>query len=260
MELNEASTPIGLLLGIDTSSSSCRIAIRMPNGEFRKVVSAEVNDHSVSLTPMIHELLLQNDLSASQLSGLVINSGPGSYTGLRIGYATAKGLCFALGIPLYAVPGLQVLALTTIRKSSNYKQFDSSSQLPFLLATYAARGTAIYAQLFNSAGIPFSEPFLYSNVSELLATLDVNASYTVAGSAADRILETHANSRCITHSGILHAEAHDLLVFDNKHLRTAFTCDLASCEPFYVIEYEAKKSISPFLIPSSLAATDHSGG
>ena len=66
--------------------------------------------HSQTLLPMIHDMLEMADVSVKELDAIAIASGPGSFTGLRIGAATAKGLGGALSIPLIAVPTLEGLA------------------------------------------------------------------------------------------------------------------------------------------------------
>lgn len=72
--------------------------------------SSEVNDHSASLAPMIHQLLTSQSIKPSELDAIAVSIGPGSYTGLRVGLSTCKSMCFAAGRPLIAVDTLQSLA------------------------------------------------------------------------------------------------------------------------------------------------------
>jgi tRNA threonylcarbamoyladenosine biosynthesis protein TsaB len=78
--------------------------------------------HSEKLTVYIEEVLHEADLVPSQLEAVCVASGPGSYTGLRIGVSAAKGLCYALEIPLLAVDSLHSLALWTIQHLSVRKK------------------------------------------------------------------------------------------------------------------------------------------
>lgn len=101
---------MNLILSIETSTPTCSVAIHQ-NGELiaQKLI-VEEGGHSKQLTVLIESLLQENGFTLSQLSCLAVSVGPGSYTGLRIGLATAKGLCFGLDLPLIALPTLKILA------------------------------------------------------------------------------------------------------------------------------------------------------
>src|SRR5690606_6369891 len=72
--------------------------------------------HGENLTSFVEEVLKQERITPQQLSAVCVTSGPGSYTGLRIGVSTAKGLCYALSIPLIAVDALSVIRDTAAAK------------------------------------------------------------------------------------------------------------------------------------------------
>ncbi|MCS7017561.1 MAG: tRNA (adenosine(37)-N6)-threonylcarbamoyltransferase complex dimerization subunit type 1 TsaB [Cytophagales bacterium] len=106
----EHTTAHHVLLSLETSGSSCSVALHQ-NG--RLIAYAELHQeksHSGRLTLLIEELLRHSNLSPQNLTAVAVSAGPGSYTGLRIGVSTAKGLCFALGIPLLAVDTLQAMS------------------------------------------------------------------------------------------------------------------------------------------------------
>jgi tRNA threonylcarbamoyladenosine biosynthesis protein TsaB len=99
---------MAFILSIETSTSICSVALHT-DGELLAYKAAPINrSHAESLLPMIHHLL--QDYAMQDLEGIAISEGPGSYTGLRIGAATAMGLCYALDIPLIAVNTLEALA------------------------------------------------------------------------------------------------------------------------------------------------------
>lgn len=90
------------ILAVDTASSLLGISLKVGN----KVVSREINDcfkHSENLAPLIKELIDESNIDISELDLLVCSRGPGSFTGLRIGMATLKGISMALDIPLVSV-------------------------------------------------------------------------------------------------------------------------------------------------------------
>lgn len=99
------------LLHLETTAGVCGVALT--EGEGRVVVlreHEEANAHSRVLAPMIEAALAEAGWRVGDLDAVAVGSGPGSYTGLRIGASTAKGLCYAAGLPLIAVPTLEALA------------------------------------------------------------------------------------------------------------------------------------------------------
>jgi len=101
-----------LILSIETATSTCSIAITKG-----KEVIAEQNyyldkSHSALLPSIIEELLANCAIAKNELSAVALSEGPGSYTGLRIGTSVAKGLCFALEIPLVPISTLEALAFS----------------------------------------------------------------------------------------------------------------------------------------------------
>ena len=128
------------LLHLETCTKMCSVSIS-DNG---KIVDCIENDadnyiHGEYLTVFIEEILAKNQLLPNQLAGVSVSSGPGSYTGLRIGLSVAKGLCFALSIPLISVSTLKVLALLGKEKYPN------STLVPML----DARRNEVYCEIFD---------------------------------------------------------------------------------------------------------------
>lgn len=95
------------ILHLETSTKVCSVALSL-NGNLKQLV--ESNDlaysHGEKLTLFIEQALKREGITATNLDAVSVASGPGSYTGLRIGVSTAKGLCFALSIPLIAIDSL----------------------------------------------------------------------------------------------------------------------------------------------------------
>ncbi|MBL7851755.1 MAG: tRNA (adenosine(37)-N6)-threonylcarbamoyltransferase complex dimerization subunit type 1 TsaB [Cyclobacteriaceae bacterium] len=101
---------MALLLSIETSTPVCSVALH-DHGEL--VSSREIRTPQAAasqLTPLIDFLFRESGLDKTRLAGVAVSGGPGSYTGLRIGSSTAKGICYALDIPLIALDSLHVLA------------------------------------------------------------------------------------------------------------------------------------------------------
>lgn len=103
---------MAFILNIETTTKNCSVSI-FENDQLLAVkeMATENFSHAEKLHVFIAEILNENNLVFSQLKAVAVSKGPGSYTGLRIGVSTAKGLCYALNIPLISVDTLQVLAL-----------------------------------------------------------------------------------------------------------------------------------------------------
>lgn len=103
---------MALILNIETATKNCSVSLSN-NGEV--IAIQELNDgnysHAEKLHVFIEEVLTRVSKTVNDLNAIAVSKGPGSYTGLRIGVSSAKGLCFALDIPLIAIDTLQSLAL-----------------------------------------------------------------------------------------------------------------------------------------------------
>jgi tRNA threonylcarbamoyladenosine biosynthesis protein TsaB len=101
---------MSLILALETATPVCSVALAR-NGEILALrESTTPNAHSSVLTVFIEDLFREASLQFADLDAISVGMGPGSYTGLRIGVAAAKGLCFALDKPLIAVPTLEAMA------------------------------------------------------------------------------------------------------------------------------------------------------
>jgi len=102
---------LALLLHLETSTKVCSVALSKNGNPIDSITEkAESFAHSERLNLLIASIIEKNGFTMTDLSAVSVSSGPGSYTGLRIGVSTAKGLCFALNIPLLAIDSLLSLA------------------------------------------------------------------------------------------------------------------------------------------------------
>jgi len=99
-----------LILAIDTATSKASLALWSPYEVLAEETWLSRRNHSVELAVSVARMMERQGLEPTELTGLAVSQGPGSFTGLRIGMALGKGLALALDIPLVAVPTLEVLA------------------------------------------------------------------------------------------------------------------------------------------------------
>lgn len=130
------------ILQIDTATEICSVSLSLEGVLIDQLEASEPNAHASKLTVFIDELLHKNTVLYSDLCAVSVSMGPGSYTGLRIGVSTAKGLCYALDIPLIAVNTLESM-FNGFLKDKEIVQ--DSLYIPML----DARRMEVYMQVYN---------------------------------------------------------------------------------------------------------------
>ncbi len=137
-----------MILQIETATASCSIALANEGNVlgFKQITGRNV--HAERITLFIEELIMQAGIKYNDLSAIAVSCGPGSYTGLRIGISTAKGLCFALDKPLIAVETLEAMASGLANRYSGAMDGDT-----LLCPMIDARRMEVYTAVFTSDGI-----------------------------------------------------------------------------------------------------------
>lgn len=138
---------MSLILSLETSTDKCSVALH----DSGRLISLEEWDekggHAKKLPILIDEVMRKSNHQLDDLLAIAVSEGPGSYTGLRIGVSTAKGLAYALDLPLIAVNTLQSLAI----------QFSGKFEKSAIIAHMDARRMEVYAQPFDSTILPLAE-------------------------------------------------------------------------------------------------------
>lgn len=142
-----------MLLALDTATRMMGIALYDGTEVWAEVIWQTNGHHTVELGPEVVLLLRRQGLGVEDLGAVAVAEGPGSYTGLRIGMALAKGLAVAQGIPLVGVPTLDILA---------YGQPPSDAQLVGLIHAGRSRVAAVWYKWESKGWKPKGEPETYS--------------------------------------------------------------------------------------------------
>jgi tRNA threonylcarbamoyladenosine biosynthesis protein TsaB len=129
------------ILNIETATKNCSVSLAK-NGEtvLCKEIAEEGYSHAEKLHVFIQEILKETGIGITNLNAVAVSKGPGSFTGLRIGVSTAKGLCYALGIPLLAVDTLQILA----KQAHTVINYDGGYIVPMIDARRMEVYSAVY--------------------------------------------------------------------------------------------------------------------
>jgi len=213
------------ILSIETSTTVCSAALH----DDGRLIASEIihvpNSTASQLAVMIDKII------PASLDAVAVSSGPGSYTGLRIGVATAKGICFGLDVPLIAIGSLQLMAAHVA---------ESSSGKSLLCPMIDARRMEVYTTLLDH-DLRVIEPVqariidesTYSSILE-----DHQVFFFGNGSDKCKSVITHPNAKFI---GNIFPSAEWLgrLAFDS-FVKNKFE-DVAEFEPFYLKDFIAKK-------------------
>ncbi|WP_142684737.1 tRNA (adenosine(37)-N6)-threonylcarbamoyltransferase complex dimerization subunit type 1 TsaB [Chitinophaga polysaccharea] len=101
---------MALILNIDTATTTGSVSLSRDGKAIQTLVNEKQQDHAAAMILFVQQIMKEQGIAPAQLDAVAVSAGPGSYTGLRIGVATAKGLCYAWNKPLLAVSTLQMMA------------------------------------------------------------------------------------------------------------------------------------------------------
>ncbi|UZH56784.1 tRNA (adenosine(37)-N6)-threonylcarbamoyltransferase complex dimerization subunit type 1 TsaB [Salinimicrobium tongyeongense] len=213
---------------METATTNCSVALEN-NGKLLALKEDYSNNysHAERLHLFIEEILRENEVEAKDLDAIAVSKGPGSYTGLRIGVSAAKGLCFALNVPLISIATLRSLALQV-------KQEKDGFIIPLLdarrMEVYTAGFTADYRKVFDTRAQILSE----DSFSKYLE----NAAVTFIGSGVEKFSKicTHPNATFI--EGKLPSAAEMTVLAAEKFQKQKFE-DVAYFEPYYLKDFMA---------------------
>ncbi|HEX4851259.1 MAG TPA: tRNA (adenosine(37)-N6)-threonylcarbamoyltransferase complex dimerization subunit type 1 TsaB, partial [Puia sp.] len=105
---------MALILNIDSSTSQASVCLALDGNPAGQAENGDQKDHSSWLHIAIQDLFGKTSFKLNQLQAVAVTSGPGSYTGLRVGMSAAKGLCYALNIPLITENTLRIMAMAVL--------------------------------------------------------------------------------------------------------------------------------------------------
>jgi tRNA threonylcarbamoyladenosine biosynthesis protein TsaB len=114
---------LALILSIDTATEVCSVTLANDGSVLTSLRADQSNQHIEQLTLLIDQVMTNADKSMAQVQAVAVSMGPGSYTSLRVGISVAKGICFALGIPLIGIGTLDALASASLilsKKTQNH--------------------------------------------------------------------------------------------------------------------------------------------
>ena len=232
------------ILLIETATQICSVALAVDGEIVAERHSDEPNAHSSKLALFIDDLLKHSSTQALNHSSIqalkhspdavCVSSGPGSYTGLRIGVSSAKGIAYALGIPLLAVPTLQNMAMLYYAQHPDY----DGLVCPMIDARRMECYTAIFSRqgMLRDTQADVIEEGIFDNWLN-----DNKVTFIGDGAAKTRpILSTHPNA---LYDDTFQLSASGMFQEAQRKLEAGEKEDTAYFEPFYLKDFVAKKSV-----------------
>lgn len=221
------------ILCFDTTTEICSVALTNGGKVLAYRENTDGHSHAKTLLPFIEEVLKEAGRKPEEIDAIALSMGPGSYTGLRIGTSTAKGLCYSLDKPLIAVPTLQIIA----SGAQNEESFaDDTLFCPLLDARRMEVFTALYdMQLAEKKGV---EAVVVNE--ETFTELLKGQKVVFCGNGAEKCKPLYENNpNAIFVSSPISARAMASIALD-KFLNKQFE-DVAYFDPLYGKDYVAAK-------------------
>lgn len=222
---------MSLILLIETATPICSVALAKDGLVFAQRTTAEPNAHSSQLLQFIEELLTETQTELSSLDAVAVSMGPGSYTGLRIGVSTAKGICYGTGKPLIAVSTLQAMAhgLSAIMQ-------ENILYAPMI----DARRMEVYNGIYNLANELIKEVSADIITEESFSNLLQSKKIVFFGDGAAKCRNTITHSNALFNTDYTISAGDMAVLAQQKMIKKEFE-DTAYFEPFYLKDFVAGK-------------------
>lgn len=217
---------MSIILNLETATTNCSVSIAKEG----RILAIKEHDtpnysHSEQLHIFIQEVLKEVNIDASELDAIAVSKGPGSYTGLRIGVSAAKGLCFALDIPLISIATLSSMAAQV-----------TSSDIDYIIPVLDARRMEVYSAVFdndkNEVRTTEAEIIEENSFSEYLEKGKV----ILVGSGAEKCktMLSHGN---LSYDTTIVPSANEMVKLSYKKFKAGEFEDVAYFEPYYLKDF-----------------------
>ncbi|WP_348797666.1 tRNA (adenosine(37)-N6)-threonylcarbamoyltransferase complex dimerization subunit type 1 TsaB [Flavobacterium adhaerens] len=212
------------ILNIETATKNCSVALAKDGKTVLcKEIANEGYSHAERLHVFIEEIINESGIRMTDLNAIAISQGPGSYTGLRIGVSAAKGLCYALNIPLIAVDTLQTLASKV--------QIEEGLIVPMI----DARRMEVYNAIFSS-DLKKKRAVLAEIITENSFN-DFSEKLYFIGDCNEKCKTVLNKENFVFLDEIQYPSANEMSVFSYTKYQKSDTVDVAYFEPFYLKDF-----------------------
>ena len=232
---------MALILNIETATDICSVCLAHDGNLLCIAENKNPKSHASVLTPLIQKVLNKSKIDFHQLDAVAVSKGPGSYTGLRIGVAAAKGICYATGKQLLAINTLK--AMTSFFIEENQKKIQNEKENILFVPLIDARRMEVYSAVFD-----YDLNFVRNTKAEILnenSFSDLSAKkklYFLGDGTAKLKSFIKAKSNFILTDNFIVSSQGIISLSENAYLNKQFE-DIAYFEPFYLKEFLATSAI-----------------
>ena len=228
---------MAVVLLIETATPVCSVAISKDHQILSIRESGEKNIHSSLITVFVQEVMKEADIPLNNVDAIAISKGPGSYTGLRIGTSTAKGLCYALDKPLIALSTLESMAHGA---ADHVKQMRLACKEPMLLCPMIdARRMEVYTAIYNESLNEIKGTSAEIITGKSFESFFEDHCLLFFGNGADKCKEVFIDQpKAICIDDFLVSSRHMIQLAEEALSESHFE-DLAYFEPFYLKDFIA---------------------
>ena len=223
-----------MILCIETSTAVCSVALEENGKVIALRESLDGQNHAEKITIFIDEVMKEANVSYRDLDAVATSMGPGSYTGLRIGVSTAKGLCYAMEKPLIAVDTLAAMAYGFKDYKTTRLQDYKLESTDILCPMIDARRMEVYSAFFNEQLERISETNAIIIEENSFMEMKQNNHLYLFGDGADKLASLFENDENITVVEKFHCSAAYMAELADKAFKNNDFVDTAYFEPFYL--------------------------
>ena len=230
-----------MILQIETATTVCSVALAHDGQVIGFKQVDQRNIHAEVITVFIDELISAAGIKYADLDAIAVSCGPGSYTGLRIGISTAKGLCFSLDKPLIAIETLESMAQGVLDNPTVLSTLNLQPSTLLLCPMIDARRMEVYTAIFNTKGENIKPTAAEIIDENSFAELLKNNKILFFGDGADKCQTTLGNNpNAIFLPGFTNSATHLTKKAFEKFKQKDFE-DVAYFEPYYLKDFIAGK-------------------
>lgn len=218
---------MGIILNLETSSTNCSVCLAKDGVILAmKELNSENYSHAEKLHVFIEEVIKEATLKMQDLEAIAVSKGPGSYTGLRIGVSAAKGLCYALSIPLVSISTLKSMA----------SQLNGVNDDDTIIPVLDARRMEVYSAIFDSQLNQVRETKAEIIDEQSFEAYIGSTSVHFLGSGAEKIKGIFNSKNLNFHLDVVPSAKEMALISFDKFKNKDFE-DVAYFEPYYLKDF-----------------------
>lgn len=222
---------MALLLHIDTALEKATVGLSRDGELLMELTNSVMQDHAGFVQPAIQKIITSLHIGLSDIDAVGVTSGPGSYTGLRVGMASAKGISYALGKPLLAVTTLELMMAAAVEIHPHFDLY-----APMI----DARRNEVFMALYTLPGEVIKAPHAVILSIDLFSEIQEDKQILCFGNGSSKFRALQVECDHIRFAQVQYKGSHFSQLLHNLFINNNF-CDLAYTEPLYVKDFYFEK-------------------